>query len=102
LAVAESIAGEFVKATGLPAAEYPGPVGQTGYVFARNLAANRLFDGPVIYLEPYYANNKIVYQRIQLGDFEGEKEIGGKKYRSIYREYVDAVFAGLRPFLPKR
>src|SRR5262249_3841144 len=46
LAVAESIAAELARVTGLPAARYPVPVGKTGYVFARNLAANRLINGP--------------------------------------------------------
>lgn len=99
LAVAESIAAEFARVTGLPPAKYPAPVGKTGYVFARNLAANRLINGPVVYLEPYYMNNKLVYQRLQLGDYDGEKIIEGKPYRSIFREYADAVFAGLQPFL---
>jgi hypothetical protein len=70
-------------------------------VYARNLAANRLINGPVVFLEPYYQNNRIVYQRIQLGDYEGTREIEKKSYRSIYREYADAVAEGLRGFLAR-
>jgi N-acetylmuramoyl-L-alanine amidase len=86
--VADAIAASLAKATGLPTT-----------VRIRNLAANRLFDGPVVYLEPYYMNNRLVYQRIQLGDYDGEKTIDGKSYRSILREYADAVLQGLTGFL---
>ena len=44
-------------------------------------------------------NNRTVYQRIQLGDYEGVKEIDGKPYKSIYREYADAVMEGLAKFI---
>jgi hypothetical protein len=90
----------------LPAVQYGGPsawasrVGTNAFLYARNLAANRLINGPVIFLEPYYMNNRVVYQRLQLGDYEGEKMIGAQSYRSIFREYADAVVTGLRPFLP--
>ena len=100
LPVAESVANALAEATRLPPAEY-GPssaavrVGTNAYVYARNLAANRLIDSPVIFLEPYYMNNRVVYQRIQLGDYEGEQMVDGKSYRSIIREYADAVTAGL-------
>ena len=104
LAAANAIAAALARATGLPPVEYgPGsgaaPVGENHYVYARNLAANRLVNGPVVYLEPYYMNNRVVYQRIQLGDYEGEREIEGCRYKSIFREYADAVAEGLGPFL---
>jgi N-acetylmuramoyl-L-alanine amidase len=88
--VAEALASALGHATGLPTT-----------VRARNLAANRLYDGPVVYLEPYYMNNRLVYQRIQLGDYDGEKTIDGKSYRSIFREYADAVMAGLSKFIAR-
>ena len=71
------------------------PVGDDDYVYARNLAANRQFDGPVIFLEPYFMNNRDVYARIQAGDYEGVKEVNGTSYPSIFREYADAVTAGV-------
>ena len=40
-------------------------------------------------------NNVIVYQRLQLGDYDGERKIAGRKYKSIFREYADAVADGL-------
>jgi len=99
--VAESLATALAQATKLPAAEYGAGspavrVGTNAYVYARNLAANRLMDSPVIFLEPYYMNNRIVYQRLQLGDYDGEQVVDGKSYRSIFREYADAVLAGLK------
>ena len=103
LPVAESVATALAQATRLPAAEYGAAssavrVGTNAYVYARNLAANRLIDSPVVFLEPYYMNNRIVYQRIQLGDYDGEQVVEGKSYRSIIREYADAVAAGLNPY----
>ena len=106
LPVAEALANALAQATKLPAVEYGAGgaavhVGTNAYVYARNLAANRLVDSPVVFLEPYYMNNRIVYQRIQLGDYDGEQIVDGQSYRSIFREYADAVFAGLQHFNEK-
>jgi len=104
LAAANAVASALASATKLPPVEY-GPnsgairVGENPYIYVRNLAANRLVNGPVVYLEPYYMNNRIVYQRIQGGDYEGEREIEGHRYQSIFREYADAVAGGLAQFL---
>jgi hypothetical protein len=106
LKVAQAIASAMATATKLPPVEY-GPasgsvhVGDNPYVFARNLAANRLYDGPVVFLEPYYMNNRVVYQRIQLGDYEGTRDVNGVPMKSIFREYADAVADGLMKFLPR-
>jgi hypothetical protein len=100
LFTAEKIATALAQATKLPPAEY-GPasgairVGDNPYVFARNLAANRLVNGPVVFLEPYYMNNRVVYQRIQLGDYEGTRDVNGTPMKSIFREYADAVAEGV-------
>ncbi len=96
--LAEAIAASFRERTGLAATSFDQaavPVGHSGAVYARNLAANRLFDGPVVYLEPYFMNSRLVYQRLQAGDYDGEREINGHRYPSIFREYADAVAAGL-------
>ena len=100
LAAAEAIATALASATKLPPVDYgPGSgsvrAGGNPYVFARNLAASRLVNGPVVFLEPYYMNNRIVYQRIQLGDYEGARDVAGVAMRSIFREYADAVADGL-------
>jgi hypothetical protein len=104
LAAANAIAAALANATKLPPVEYSGSSGAVRvdgnpYVYARNLAANRLVNGPVVYIEPYYMNNRLVYRRIQLGDYTGEREIEGRRYKSIFREYADAVADGLTQFL---
>jgi len=65
------------------------------YVVARNLAANREYDGPVVCTEPYFMNNRIVYQRLLAGDYDGQRIFEGKSYTSIFREYADCVAQGL-------
>ena len=99
LAASEAVAAAMARATGLPPYEYTGTnavrVGRGSYVWARNLLANRLFQCPVIYVEPYVMNSKPVWARIQAGDFEGRQAVDGRLQRSIYREYADSVVAGL-------
>ena len=103
LALSRAIADAFVAATGLPPS-YPNFSGRnmkrmdSDYIYARNLAANRLFRGPVIFLEPYFMNNRTTYARIQAGDYDGVREIDGKPYPSIFREYADAVAAGVERY----
>lgn len=105
--VAESIASRFAETTGLPPAYNvsPGgvmhPIGTNQYLYARNLAANRQFRGPVVFLEPYFMNNRIVYMRIQAGDYDGMREFEGTLYPSIFREYADAVAAGVISYYNK-
>jgi hypothetical protein len=104
LGLAKAIAASFVAATGLPPSYKAGPGGvmfpMSGdrYIYARNLSANRQFMGPVIFLEPYFMNSRIVYARIQAGDYEGEREVEGVSYPSIFREYADAVASGVIAF----
>jgi hypothetical protein len=106
LATAEAVATTLASATKLPPVDY-GPnsgsirVGDNPYVFARNLAANRLVNGPVVFLEPYYQNNRVVYQRIQLGDYEGTRDVDGTPMKSIFREYADAVAEGLSKLITR-
>ena len=68
---------------------------KTPGVWARNLLANRLYECPVVFLEPYVANSKDVFARIRAGDYSGKKEVAGKMRVSLAEEYVDAVIAGL-------
>jgi hypothetical protein len=102
LAASETVAGALATATHLPPYEYTTPnamrVGTTKYVWARNLLANRLYRAPVLFLEPYVMNSQEVWQRVQDGDFEGWKLSAGALRKSIYREYADAVAAGLRDY----
>lgn len=68
------------------------------YIWARNLLANRLYDCPVVFLEPYVMNSKVDYARIQAGDYEGKRMIDGIERPSIFREYADAVTDGLAAY----
>lgn len=99
LAMAEAMATTMAKATGLPPYRYKTEnvtsIGATGYVYARNLMATRLYRCPTVYLEPYVMNSEEVFERVKAGDYEGLKLIAGKKRPSIFREYVDGVVEGL-------
>ena len=102
LPAAERIATALAQATGLPPYEYTNGnahrVGTTSYVWARNLLANRLYACPVVYIEPYVMNSPAVWRRVQLGDYQGEKNVDGAMRKSIYREYADAVAGGLADY----
>lgn len=106
VAVSNSVASSMARATGLPPYVYRGGsvvrVNDNPYVWARNLLANRLFSCPVVYLEPYVMNNRLVFARIQAGDYDGRRNFGGVPRASIYREYVDGVVAGLVNYYSKR
>ena len=102
LAAAGPMADALAKATGLPPFTYTTGnavrAGTNEAVWVRNLLASRLYECPVIFLEPYRMNHAEVYARIQAGDYESEREVAGKMRRSIFREYADAVVAGLRDY----
>ena len=107
LAMSIPVADAMRKATGLPPYAYTQgnaiKVHPDGYIWARNLLANRLYECPTIFLEPYRMNNEEVYTRIQAGDYAGEREVAGKMRKSIFREYADAVVEGLADFYrPKK
>jgi N-acetylmuramoyl-L-alanine amidase len=99
--VAADIAAVFTQRTGLPPVKYGDSsttravIPDNLYVVARNLAANREYDGPVVCTEPYFMNNKTVYQRLLAGDYEGQRTFDGKSYGSIFREYADCVAQGM-------
>lgn len=99
LALSEKMAPVMSQATGLPPYEYPTPnarrTGKTGFVWLRNLMANRVYQNPVLYIEPYVMNNQQVFDRIQLGDYEGTRLIDGVERKSIYNEYADTVVEAL-------
>ena len=103
LPLAEAVAGSMAKATALPPYQYPTTqtttkVGSTGYVYARNLLATRLYRCPVVYCEPYVMNSRDAFGRIQAGDYEGTRSIDGVERKSIFREYADSVADGLAEY----
>lgn len=99
--VSTAIADAFTEITGYPAVLYGNSKNTREvtpgykYVVARNLAANRLYDGPIVFAEPYLMNQRHTYQRLLAGDYEGEKEFSGKKFRSIYQDYANGITNGL-------
>lgn len=107
VALANVMARKMAAATGLPPYSYRDNkaamrVNDNPYIWARNLLANRLFLCPVVYVEPYVMNNNLVFARIQAGDYEGTRNFGGAIRKSIYREYADAVVAGLLAYYSGR
>ena len=87
LGLAESIATTMAKETGLPAYHYKTenvtPVGTSGYVFARNLMATRLYRCPTVYLEPYVMNSHEVFDRIKREITKGTTTSRGKSDRAF-------------------
>jgi len=102
----EHIAAALAEAASLPPYEYPGTnarrVGDGMHVWARNLLANRLYQAPVAFLEPYVMNNAAFCGRAQAGDYEGLRTIAGTARPSVFREYAQAVAEGLRRLAIKR
>ena len=106
LALADTIALAMVRETRLPPYAYPTTksttkIGTSGYVYARNLLATRLYRCPVVYCEPYVMNSKDVFTRIQAGDYEGRRNVNGIERKSIFHEYADSVADGLVDYYSK-
>ena len=106
LPLADTIATAMARETRLPAYQYPTTnsttkVGVSGYVYARNLLATRLYRCPVVYCEPYVMNSNDVFARIQAGDYEGMRNVNGVERKSIFREYADTVADGLVEYYSK-
>lgn len=100
-ALAAALATSFMKESSLPAYDYHAgkPARQVGpALWARNLLANRLYQCPVLFFEPYVMNNAEVHARVQAGDYTGQREVAGSLRKSIYREYVDAVVDGMATY----
>lgn len=99
--VGATVADVFAEKSGLPPFIYPPdspsvlPVNGHPYLWARNLLANRLYNCPVIFMEPYVMNSGIDLPRLQAGDYEGLREINGAPRQSIFREYSEALAEGL-------
>ncbi len=102
LPVADSMASTFARETGLPPYQYTTDtvtkIGTSGYVYARNLLATRVYRCPVVYFEPYVMNSNEGFARIDAGDYEGTREINGVPRPSIFREYAQAVADGLAEY----
>ena len=97
--LSSSVANTLLARTGLRPFTYAGKnasnQGGNQAVWARNLLANRLYDGPVVFLEAYCTNSVSTYNRVQIGDYEGLREIEGEMRLSLFNEYVEGVVEGL-------
>ncbi len=101
VSVGSTLANVFAEISRLPAYQYnenPNVRAVPGqpFLWCRNLLANRLYDCPVIFMEPYVMNSTLDYARMQAGDYEGLREIEGEMRPSIFREYADGLVEGLR------
>lgn len=103
-AIGRDVAEVFAARSGMPPYHYPPgaanvrDVNGNPYIWARNLLANRLYDCPVIFMEPYVMNSTIDHPRLAAGDYNGEREINGRIVRSIFREYADFLAEGLAKY----
>lgn len=97
--LAVSVAQGMARSTKLPAYVYTTPnarkVDTSPYVYARNLLANRLYQCPVVYLEPFVMNHEETYRRLLAGHYVGRTLIGGRLQTSALEEYVSGVVQGL-------
>jgi N-acetylmuramoyl-L-alanine amidase len=105
LPLAEAVANGLRASTSLPAYVYTTPnarhVGTNAYVYARNLLANRIFQCPVVYLEPFVMNNEETYRRLLNGHFVGRTLIAGRLQTSAIEDYVRGVVKGVLAYYQK-
>lgn len=99
LPLTEAVVEALAEGSGLPPFTYFSPnarrIGDSPYVYSRNLLANRLYRVPVVFLEPYVMNSEPVWKRVQAGDYSGRREVDKTPQPSLVREYADAVAEGL-------
>lgn len=100
--LATDVAFAFQEGTGLEPYSYFGgnatALDDEGYVWSRNLLANRIFRSPVIYYEPWVANSKAVFAWAAEGDYEGMRNIEGEQRKSLPATYASLVMAGLNRY----
>lgn len=99
LPLADAVSKGIAEATRLPHYVYTTPnakrVTKDLGVYARNLLANRLYDSPVVYLEPFVMNHEETYRRLLAGHFIGRTLIAGRLQTSAIEDYVRGVTQGL-------
>lgn len=101
LPLARAFATSFAAITRLPAYQYPADnpyavqIDSDPFLWARNLLANRLYECPVFFFEPYTMNSPEFIERHRLGDYEGTKTVNGEERLSLFEEYAQAITAGL-------
>ncbi len=103
--LAEAVAAGMRSATGLPAYVYTTPnarrIRENPYLYARNLLANRLYNCPVVYLEPFVMNHEETYRRLLNGHYIGRTLTAGRLQTSAVEEYVRGIVQGLVTYYQK-
>ena len=104
-AMADIMAVAMAEATQLPPFTYAHGnarrVTANPYVWARNLLANRMYQCPVIYLEPYVMNHEQTYNRLVLGHYVGRTLVGTELLSSPLEDYANGVVRGLIDYYKK-
>ena len=100
LGVGAAIGERFREGWGFRPESYAGSgyshaTGASPYVWYRNLIANRMFDGPVVFVEGPYMNDREMYRWIQAGEYEGARTVAGRNRGNVFREYADLVADGV-------
>ena len=62
---------------------------------------SRIYDCPVVYLEPYVMNNEETYHRLLRGHFLGRPLLAGRLQSSAIEEYVQVVVHGIVAYYQK-
>ena len=97
-----AVARSMAAATGLPPFQYSGESARQApgepYLWFRNLLATRVYECPVIFLEPYVMNHPEVIDRLSAGDYQGLRNTAGRSMPSIFREYADGVTTGIADY----
>lgn len=105
LPLAAAVADGLALTTGLAPYIYTTPNARKAagnpFVYARNLLANRLYQCPVVYLEPYVMNHEETYRRLLHGHWLGRTLIGGRLQTSALEEYSRGVVQGLTAYYQK-
>lgn len=100
--LADTLASSMATATGLPAYAYTKNtarrVSGNAFVYARNLLANRLYQCPVLYFEPYVMNHEQTYKRLLLGHYIGRTLLDGELVTSPLEDYTRGVVRGLEEY----
>ena len=107
LGVGAAIGERFREVWGFRPESYEGSgyshaTGVSPYVWYRNLIANRLFDGPVVFVEGPYMNDREMYRWIQAGEYKGTKPFAGNNRGNVFREYADLVADGVIDYFRKQ
>ncbi len=105
LPMADVLAETVAEATGLPPYTYlkttARRVSGSPYVWARNLLANRLYQCPVLYFEPYVMNHELTYRRLLLGHYVGRTLLDGELVTSPLEDYARGIVRGLEVYYTK-